>query len=108
MDMPTIAAPNGAHTEEVAVNWLANIMAALSNATRLRILLALKSGEMSVNILCAAVGATQSHVSHELRTLRDLQLVQRRRQGNQSFYRLDESVAALLTQATELAERLKR
>jgi DNA-binding transcriptional ArsR family regulator len=76
---------------------IAALFAILGDATRLRILLALGSAELCVCDLAAATGINRSTVSHQLRVLRDSDLVHRRRDGKVIYYTLaDEHVVALL------------
>lgn len=70
---------------------LADIFAALSDPTRLRLLDALaRAGEMCVCDLCALLNLRQSNVSHQLRLLRAQRLVRNRRAGRLVFYALDD------------------
>jgi len=62
----------------------------LGDPTRLRIVMALKNGEMCVCDLAAFVGVSESAVSHQLRRLRDLALVKHRRDGQTLYYSLDD------------------
>ena len=56
----------------------------------MRIVSLLSEAELCVCDLAAALDMSQSAVSHQLRTLRDLQLVRWRREGRQVFYALDD------------------
>ena len=67
---------------------LAQTFKALADVTRLRILWALEKREMCVCDLAALLGITESAVSHQLRLLRNLQLVSNRRDGVVLYYRL--------------------
>jgi DNA-binding transcriptional ArsR family regulator len=69
---------------------LAETFKALSDPTRVRIVALLSEAELCVCDLAAALDMSQSAVSHQLRTLRDLQLVRWRREGRQVFYALDD------------------
>jgi ArsR family transcriptional regulator len=69
---------------------LAETFRALSDPTRLRIVSLLAEAELCVCDLATALGASQSAVSHQLRSLRDLRLVRWRREGRQIFYTLDD------------------
>lgn len=69
---------------------LSETFKALSDPTRVRIVSLLAKDELCVCDLAAALGMTQSAVSHQLRTLRDLRLVRWRREGRQIFYTLDD------------------
>lgn len=69
----------------------------LGDPTRLRIVMALKDGEMCVCDLAAFLGLSESAVSHQLRRLKDLALVKRRRDNQVLYYALDDDhVAELL------------
>ena len=61
----------------------------LADATRLRLLWALLDDERSVNELAEAVGKPAAGVSQHLAKLRMARVVRTRRQGNQVFYRLE-------------------
>ncbi len=70
---------------------------AISEPSRLKILLALRQGELCVNHIIEAVGGTQSGVSHQLRILRDNRIIKARRDGQNIVYSLaDAHVTALL------------
>ena len=70
---------------------------AISEPSRMKILLALRQGEMCVFHIVEAVGGTQSAVSHQLRLLRAHGIVKARRDGQNIVYSLaDEHVTALL------------
>ncbi len=60
----------------------------LADTNRLRMLSILAAGEMCVGDLAAALGMNESAVSHQLRTLRALRLVNFHKQGRHVFYRL--------------------
>lgn len=68
---------------------VAALMGALSSPTRIRALFALlEAGELSAGDLAKAVKMSPSATSHQLRILRDLGLVSRRREGSRVFYSL--------------------
>ena len=83
----------------------AGIFDALSDPTRLRILQALLiAGELCVCDLAAVAGVSSSAVSHQLRLLRDRDLVAFSRDGKRAVYRLaDAHVATLLAQGLDHA-----
>ena len=62
----------------------------LGDPTRLKMVMALKSGEMCVCDLAAFAGVSESAVSHQLRRLKDLSLVKNRRDGQTLYYSLDD------------------
>ncbi len=73
------------------VERLAQVFKALGDPTRLRIVVALRSGEMCVCDLAALLGVSESAVSHQMRRLRDLALVRNRREGQVLYYSIDDS-----------------
>ena len=78
---------------------LADLFKIFSDTSRVKILFALTSGDMSGNELADAVHLSQSAVSHQLRTLKQTHLVKFRRDGKQIIYSLsDEHVKTMLSQ----------
>jgi DNA-binding transcriptional ArsR family regulator len=69
---------------------LAAVFKALGDPGRLRLVLALRDGEMCVCDLAAFLGVSESAVSHQLRRLRDLGLVRNRRAGQCLYYSLND------------------
>lgn len=79
---------------------VATVFQALATPSRLQILTKLRHGPCSVSELSAAVAMEQSAVSHQLRLLRNLGLVDGNRAGRNVVYGLyDSHVAELLDQA---------
>ncbi|MGO1315449.1 MAG: ArsR/SmtB family transcription factor [Cellulomonadaceae bacterium] len=77
----------------------------LADATRIRIVLALRGGELSVNTLAELVERSPAAVSQHLAKLRWGQLVRVRQDGNRAFYRLtDEHAMHLVMEAMWQAE----
>ena len=86
---------------EVAVE----VFRLLADATRIRIVLALREGELSVNSLADAVDRTPAAVSQHLAKLRWGKIVRVRQDGNRMFYRLtDEHATRLVVEAIRQAE----
>jgi len=75
---------------EERVHDLAETFRALSDPTRVRIILALSRQEMCVCDLAERLGITGSAVSHQLRLLRGQRLVRYRKEGKATFYALDD------------------
>lgn len=71
-------------------NRLGELFKALGDPTRLRIISLLVENELCVHTLEAALGMSQSAISHQLRVLRQLQLVRFRKEGRHVFYALDD------------------
>ncbi|WP_261164790.1 metalloregulator ArsR/SmtB family transcription factor [Microbacterium sp. Marseille-Q6965] len=77
----------------------------LADATRVRIILALRSGELSVNHLADIVDKSPAAVSQHLAKLRMARIVATRQEGQRVFYRLEnEHASQLVTQAIQQAE----
>ena len=74
----------------------------LSDPTRLRILSLLKSKELNVSMIGEQLNMEQSAVSHQLKLLRENNVVKPRREGKTIFYSLhDHHVIDLLNQTFE-------
>jgi ArsR family transcriptional regulator len=82
------------------IGTLTQIFKALADGTRLKILWALEKQEMCVCDLAAMLGLTESAVSHQLRLLRNLQLVTNRRDGVVLYYRLADNHVSQLIKIT--------
>jgi ArsR family transcriptional regulator len=76
----------------------------LGDPTRVRIVHALSLGELCTSDLAGVVGMSESAVSHQLRTLRQLHVVRSRRDGKLVYYSLnDDHVRSLFQQGLEHA-----
>lgn len=75
---------------------LAEIFKALSDPSRLKIVLALMEREHCVCDIAAICGQTDSAVSHQLRLLRTQKIVKNRRQGKIVYYSIDDDHVAEL------------
>ena len=73
-----------------ATQLLAETFKALGDPTRVKIAFALSREELCVCDLANLLGASESAVSHSLRTLRQLKLVKFRREGKIAYYSLDD------------------
>lgn len=76
--------------ERSAVERLARTFRALGDPTRSRMVLVLLRGERCVSDLARTVGLSLSAASHQLRILRELDIVRVRRSGKHQFYALNE------------------
>ena len=77
----------------------------LADPTRVRIVLALKGGELPVNTIAAAVDKAPAAVSQHLAKLRLARIVATRQDGTRVFYRLaNEHAGQLVTDAIHQAE----
>ncbi len=100
---PPVGRPMSAKTSEA----VADVMFALSTPSRVRILGLLRERPYAVGELMAALDMEQSAVSHQLRVLREHNLVRATELGRQRVYALSgERVAALLDDAVDHVVRL--
>ena len=72
--------------EKEMLNVLSEFFSAFSDSTRLKILTALSVCEMCVNDISVILNINQTTVSHQLKILKGLKLVDFRRQGKLIFY----------------------
>lgn len=76
--------------DEVEIKDEAEILKAMSDPCRLKILMLLKEGELCVCEIMIALDRQQSTTSHHLSILKDAGLVKERKDGRWSRYRLSE------------------
>lgn len=87
------------------VDLAAEVFALLADPTRIRIILSLRDGEMSVKDLADVVGKRPTAVSQHLAKLRMGRMVSARRDGTTMYYSLtDEHARNLVSQAVFQAE----
>lgn len=84
----------GTTISETTAERVAELFATLADPSRVRVIAALTGGEMHVGALAAAVGISESAVSHHLRLLRQMRLVRTHKAGRYVFYMLDDSHVA--------------
>ena len=82
--------------DSLTASRLAELFRALGDATRVRIISALSAGELCVCDLAATLSMSQSAISHQLRLLRQLHLVRRRREGQIVYFALDDEHVSTL------------
>lgn len=105
MDADTQACTFG--QESQYVDLAAEVFALLSDPTRIRIILALRQGEMSVGELAEQVGKAPTAVSQHLAKLRWAKVVQARQEGTRMFYStIDEHARQLVMHAVFQAEHV--
>jgi ArsR family transcriptional regulator, lead/cadmium/zinc/bismuth-responsive transcriptional repressor len=72
-------------------HYLAETFKAMSDPTRAKIIYALcQENELCVRDLSAIIGTTNSAISHQLKTLRNMKLVKYNKVGKLAFYSLDD------------------
>ena len=88
--------------DEHTAAHVAELFRAFSDTSRVRILSALTSEELNVTALALAVGISESAVSHHMRGLRQMRLVESRRDGKEVYYRLEDNhIIALFQQGVK-------
>ena len=91
--------------ESQYVEMAVEVFSLLADATRVRIILALRDGERSVNELAELVGKSPTAVSQHLAKLRWGRVVKGRQDGTRMFYSLvDEHARRLVAHAVYQAE----
>ena len=81
---------------------IADFFKIFGDSTRLKILFALEKGEICVGDLAEALSLSQSSISHQLRILRQNNIVKFRKAGKVVYYSLDDDhVGNLLNQSLE-------
>lgn len=84
---------------------LAEFFKVFGDATRLKILYVLLCSEMCVYDIATVLGMSQSAISHQLRVLKQLDLVKNRREGKTIFYSLaDSHIVTILSQGLDHIE----
>ena len=72
-------------------HYLAETFKAMSDPTRTKIIYALcQENELCVRDIAAIIGTTNSAISHQLRTLRNMKLVKYNKVGKVAYYSLDD------------------
>ena len=83
-------------------NGLAELFKTLGDPTRIRIMDALAKTEFCVCDLAELLGLSQSATSHQLRVLRNSDLIKYRREGKMAYYSMQDShVSELYRQGLE-------
>ncbi len=78
----------------------------LGDANRVKIILALQYGELCVCELSLLLDMSQSSISHQLRHLRNSNIVKFRKENKQIFYSLiDEEILNILEEGEEYANQ---
>ncbi|UKS31271.1 metalloregulator ArsR/SmtB family transcription factor [Paenibacillus sp. HWE-109] len=72
------------------VTGLTEVFKALGDPTRLKIIYTLLNKELCVHDIAQVLEMGQSAISHQLRYLRNLRIVKRRKVGKTVFYSLDD------------------
>ena len=76
--------------DEHTAAHVAELFRAFSDTSRVRILSVIVEQEMNVSALSQLVGITESAISHHMRGLRQMRMVNSRRDGKEVYYRVDD------------------
>ncbi len=97
-----VNAVNDVMPEDEVLYDLAELFKVFGDSTRIKILYVLLEAEMCVCDLAQLLNMTQPAISHQLRVLKQSQLVKYRREGKTVFYSLaDGHVRTILSQGME-------
>lgn len=81
---------------------LSDFFKVISDGTRIKILLALQQGDFKVQELCEKLSMSMSAISHQLRILKQSDLVRYKRQGKNIIYSIaDEHIKLIIDMALE-------
>jgi ArsR family transcriptional regulator len=81
---------------------VAEIFRTFSDTSRVRILSVIVLKEVNISTLAKIVGITESAVSHHMRGLRQMRIVQARRDGKEVYYSVDDPhIIALFQQGVK-------
>lgn len=93
--------------DEKVFDELINFYKLIADSTRAKILFALDQHEMCVCDIANTLGMTKSAISHQLKLLKDSNLVKSRKDGKEVFYKLsDDHVTKVFEIALEHIEEL--
>jgi len=90
IDETKVATAQQVLLDGLSATRLAATFKALADPTRVRIVSVLAQTELCVCDLAATLGMTQSAVSHQLSLMREMRLVQSRKEGRMVYYTLDD------------------
>ena len=88
--------------DEETLTRLSDLFRVFGDGTRIRILYVLLCSETCVCDIAQLLGMTQPAISHQLRILKQMDLVKARRDGKTIFYSLaDDHIVSILSQGME-------
>lgn len=93
-----VASARQAMKPDATLFKLAATFKALGDPTRTKIISALLQEELCVCDMASLIGISQSAISHQLRVLRNMNLVKYRKDGRIAYYSLDDDhISSILT-----------
>lgn len=97
-----VAARRTHKLDERTAERVAELFSALSDPNRVRIIAALLDSELNVGEIAESVGMSNSAVSHQMRMLRQIRIVNSSKRGREVYYALDdEHVAELFSRGLD-------
>lgn len=89
-------------TDSEEITQLSNMFKLFSDTTRLRIICTILNDELRVTDICDILGMNRTTISHQLKILRDTQLVKYRKEGTEVYYSLkDAHIEQMIWQAMD-------
>lgn len=105
VDQKKVAKVSQSMKPDSTIDKLALTFKVLGDSTRSKIVFALSRQELCVSDIANLLGVSQSAVSHQLRLLRNLDLVRHRRENRMTYYTLsDEHIRNLFTEGLKHVE----
>lgn len=105
LDEETIKKIDDRMPPEEELQDLGEFFKVFGDVTRLKILYVLLCSEMCVIDIASLLGMSQSAISHQLRVLKQMDLVKNRRDGKTIFYSLaDSHIVTILSQGLDHIE----
>lgn len=105
LDDETIQRIDAQMLPEEELQDLGEFFKVFGDVTRLKILYVLLCSEMCVYDIATLLGMSQSAISHQLRVLKQMDLVKNRREGKTIFYSLaDDHIVTILSQGLDHIE----
>jgi DNA-binding transcriptional ArsR family regulator len=93
---------NSTYLDEHTAAHVAELFRSFSDTSRVRILSAIIEQESNTSAIAELLGLTESAVSHHLRGLRQMRIVQARRDGKEVYYSvIDPHIIALFQQGVD-------
>lgn len=88
--------------DEHTAAHVAELFSVFSDTSRVRILSVIVEQELNIQALSELIGVTESAVSHHMRSMRQMHIVQARRNGKEVYYSVvDPHIIALFKQGIE-------
>ncbi len=105
LDKETIRRVDEKMPPEEVMQDLADFFKVFGDPTRLKIMYVLLCSEMCVYDIATLLGMSQSAISHQLRVLKQMDLVKNRREGKTIFYApADSHIVTILSQGLDHIE----